>query len=172
MAPASWCVSRSRRTVVALRGERPGEQDERAAPASQERFGLLQRMGGSTLGHLQGESQALAARQTRLNHLRPMPQDQRDRGRIERPGHAQYVLDHWPSGNRVKSLGQGGLHPRALAGRKDDDVDVRHYWSQARFIMPFDKPVDIFGRTPILPGQRRHDSAPSNRRCFDYLTKL
>ena len=39
-------------------------------------------------------------------------------------GGAEHVLDQRQSGRRVEHLGQRGLHPRALAGGQDDDVDV------------------------------------------------
>jgi hypothetical protein len=36
----------------------------------------------------------------------------------------QDVVDERPSRGSMEDLGQRGLHPRSLAGRQDDDVDV------------------------------------------------
>jgi len=36
----------------------------------------------------------------------------------------EHVCEHRPTANGMQHLGQGGLHPRALAGGKDDNVQI------------------------------------------------
>ena len=44
---------------------------------------------------------------------------------------SQDVLDQRPARNLVQTFGSAGLHPRALAGGKDDDVSISHRMIEA-----------------------------------------
>ena len=111
-------------------------------------------MGGPELRGLKRELEARAVSQRPLERLRPVTHNNRDCCRRQRPGGTEHVLDHRQTGNRVKDLWEGRLHPGPLAGGKNDHVSVRHYWSYDRLLEALNNCVNIFGRPTMLLGQR------------------
>ena len=85
---------------------------------------LLNRVPGAELGHLTHELQ-LAALCGRLNQLGAMAGDDDACCAIQRRHGVQHVLQQGLVGQFVQHLGQGRLHPSALAGRHHHHVQ-RH----------------------------------------------
>ena len=88
-------------------------------------LGLKQRVAGAELRLLQCKPQARPFRRALAARLR-LVADDHDRGYGRRSRPPEHVLNQREAGDPVEHLRQRRLHPRALAGREDDDVDVGH----------------------------------------------
>jgi hypothetical protein len=84
-------------------------------------------MGGPQLWLLNHELQSRPVAEPCSDGLALMPDDDRDGAWRDAGRGLQHVLDHRQAGYAMKHLRADRLHPRALAGRKDNDVDVRHH---------------------------------------------
>ena len=92
-------------------------------PAS-DGFGLQQRVTGAELRRLDDELDGRATIGQRGAHVVGAVADDEHGGRgLELVGGSQHVFDNRPAGQRVQHLRPGGLHPRALAGGENHDVE-------------------------------------------------
>ena len=82
-------------------------------------------MAGAQLRFLDDEPQAWLPGERRLDLVALVANHEGDRGRAKCAGGGDDMLDEGHAAERMEHLGPGGLHAGALAGRKDDDVDVR-----------------------------------------------
>ena len=102
------------------------QQDHGPALACQRRLGLQQRVSGAELRLLDCKRRRVAGRPGAPSPARP-------RGRRRRrwmPGRsgsaARRTCSMRGRPQAGENLGERGLHPRALAGREDDDVQIGH----------------------------------------------
>ena len=95
-------------------------------------FGLQQRMARAELRLLDGKLRDPAVPPARACTASACDRRRRRRRRARALGGAQHVLDERQAAAGVQHLGQRGLHPGALAGRKDDDVERVHRLFRAR----------------------------------------
>ena len=143
------------------------QEDHRALPAGEQRLGLLQGVGGSELRFLNGEPN-IGLLPVIAGRIGAVADDERDGGWDQGLRRLEHMLDHWLPGDRVQHFRQRGLHPRALAGGENDDMDVGigrpHLWS-----------YDQYSWLPLYGGIDRPSTArPSTfcRNCADSLTTL
>ena len=95
----------------------------RCRTSRQRRLGLQQRVARAELRRLHDELRGGPSRRERGAHLVGAVADD-DHGVDPREAHRrpEHVLDEGPSGQRVQHLRPRRLHPRALAGRENHDV--------------------------------------------------
>ena len=83
-------------------------------------------MRGAELWFLHHEFDVAMCGQRATDSFSLVTDDDRDGCWGEPAGRGEHMLDHGPARHFVQHLGARGLHPRALAGGKDDNVNVRH----------------------------------------------
>src|SRR5262245_28032053 len=102
-----------------------GQQDDGPLLPFQRRSRLEQRVTRSELRLLRDELQLMPLRERSLDLVGAVADDNRDARRLQGGRGPQNAFDERQAANPMQDLGQQGLHPRALTGGQDDDVDVR-----------------------------------------------
>ncbi len=144
-------------------------------------------MARAELLFLRHEMQRVALRERCLHRIRAMADDHRDAGGKEARRGTKNTLDDRKTTDFMQDFGQLRLHPGALPGGENYDVDVTHWRRiqtpmlirmQANQIWLFDQFISLYDVVDLLRGQPQTFSyftsdVPLGRRHtqFCYLTK-
>jgi hypothetical protein len=108
--------------------------EERRVAVEDQRVAVEVREGRPRLEHgvpgaplLRLEHEAGAPGEGLLHGVRVPPGDDDQPGWIQPLGGRQRIVQHGPAGDRMQDLGPVRAHPRALAGRQDQDRDVTRF---------------------------------------------
>ncbi len=124
--PALVQVHESGQRLCAEQRHVARQQNQRAARIPQQRLGLQQGMAGAELRFLHRKGKARPVRECALQLVRLVADDDDDRCRGQGRSSQEGVLDKRTTGCGMQDFWHRRLHPGALPGREDDDVDVRH----------------------------------------------
>lgn len=97
--------------------------------------------------------------------------DQCDAGGVQRVGRAKNVVDELPAREAVQDLGEGGFHPRPLAGGQDNHVKKTRRRHLTYFTSLPEHSVDLLSGPPGLVGDSRDGIPRGHPTKFCYLTK-